>query len=112
MTLFKASRVMAAYFDMWKYKDEWEDSFNDVGGLGVRPAPKYNFKEMRKEYPQAFAYIRAMHMEEKQSLEKVAREAMEQILNGNWEQAVEDMDKAEEAEKKKETEWLNSHMWD
>ena len=105
-------KVMAAYFDMWKYQDEWQDSFEDVGGLGVRPAPKYNFKEMRKEYPQAFAYIRAMNMEEKPNLEKVAREAMEQILNGNWEQAVEDMDKAEEAEKKKETEWLNSHMWD
>lgn len=97
---------------MWKYKDEWEDSFNDVGGLGVRPAPKYNFKEMREEYPQAFAYIRAMHMEEKPRLEKVAREAMEQILNGNWEQAVEDMDKAEEIEKKREAEYLNSHMWD
>lgn len=105
-------KVMAAYFDMWKYNDEWEDSFNDVGGLGVRPAPKYNFKEMRKEYPQAFAYIRAMKMEGKHNLEAVAREAMEQIVNGNWEQAVEDMNKAEESEKKKEAEWLNKHMWD
>jgi len=105
-------KVMAAYFDMWKYNDEWEDSFNDVGGLGVRPAPKYNFKEMREEYPQAFAYIRAMKMEEKSGLETVAREAMEQILNGNWEQAVENMNKAEEIEKKREAEYLNSHMWD
>ncbi len=105
-------KVLAAYADIWKYSDEWEDSFEDVGGLGVRPAPKYNFKEMRKEYPQAFAYIRAMNMEEKSGLETVAREAMEQILNGNWEQAVENMNKAEEAEKKKEAEYLNSHMWD
>lgn len=105
-------KVMAAYFDMWKYKDEWEDSFEDVGGLEVRPAPKYNFKEMREEYPQAFAYIRAMKMEGKHNLESVAREAMDQILNGNWEQAVEDMDKAEETEKKREAEYLNSHMWD
>lgn len=105
-------KVMAAYFDMWKYNDEWEDSFEDVGGLGVRPKPKYNFKEMREEYPQAFAYIRAMKMEEKHNLESVAREAMEQILNGNWEQAVENMNKAEEAEKKREAEWLNKHMWD
>ena len=105
-------KIMAAYADMAKYEDEWEDSFNDVGGLGVRPAPKYNFKEMRKEYPQAFAYIRAMNMEEKSGLETVAREAMEQILNGNWERAVEDMNKAEETEKKREAEWLNKHMWD
>lgn len=105
-------KVMAAYFDMWKYQDEWEDSFEDVGGLGVRPEPKYDFNEMRAKYPQAFAYIRAMNMEGKHNLEAVAHEAMEQIVNGNWERAVEDMNKAEETEKKREAEWLNKHMWD
>lgn len=75
-------------------------------------APKYDFRKMREEYPQAFAYIRAMKMEEKHNLEAVAREAMEQIVNGNWERAVEDMNKAEETEKKREAEWLNKHMWD
>lgn len=105
-------KVMAAYFDMWKYKDEWEDSFNDVGGLGVRPEPKYNFKEMQEKYPQAFAYIRAMNMEEKPRLEKVAKEAMDLILDGEWQQAIKKMDAAAEEDKKKKEEWLNNHMWD
>lgn len=105
-------KVMAAYFDMWKYKDEWEDSFNDVGGLGVRPAPKYNFKEMREKYPQAFAYIRAMNMEEKPRLENVAKEAMDLILDGEWQQAIKKMDAAAEEDKKREAEWLNNHIWD
>lgn len=105
-------KVMAAYADMWKYEDEWEDSFKDVGGLGVRPEPKYNFKEMREKYPQAFAYIRAMNMEEKSSLEAVAREAMDLILDGEWQQAIKKMDAAAEEDKKKKEEWLNNHMWD
>ena len=67
---------------------------------------------MREEYPQAFAYIRAMKMEGKHNLEAVAREAMEQIVNGNWERAVEDMNKAEETEKKRKEEYLDNHMWD
>ena len=105
-------KVMAAYADMWKYSDEWEDSFEDVGGLGVRPEPKYNFKEMRAEYPQAFAYIRAMNMEEKPRLEKVAKEAMDLILDGKTEEAIKNMNKAEEAEKKRKEEYLNNPMWD
>lgn len=104
--------ILSAYADIWAYEDEWEDSFKDVGGLGVRPEPKYNFKEMREKYPQAFAYIRAMNMEEKPRLEKVAREAMDLILDGNWQQAVKNMDAAAEEDKKKKEEWLNDHMWD
>lgn len=105
-------KVMAAYFDMWKYNDEWEDSFEDVGGLGVRPAPKYDFRKMREEYPQAFAYIRAMKMEGKHNLEAVAREAMNLILDGDWQQAVKNMNAAVEEDKKREAEYMNSHMWD
>lgn len=53
-----------------------------------------------------------MKMEGKHNLEAVAREAMEQIVNGNWERAVEDMNKAEETEKKRKEEYLDNHMWD
>ena len=104
--------ILSAYADIGKYEDEWEDSFNDVGGLGVRPKPKYNFNEMRAKYPQAFAYIRAMNMEEKSGLEAVAREAMNLILDGDWEQAVKTMDAAAAEERKREEEWVNTHMWD
>lgn len=89
-------------------------AFEDVGGLGVRPAPKYNFKEMRKEYPQAFAYIRAMNMESKpnKGLEEAGKKAMDQILNGNWEESITNMDRAVEAENKRKAEYLDNHMWD
>ena len=104
--------ILSAHADIGKYEDEWEDSFQDVGGLDVRPKPKYNFNEMRAKYPQAFAYIRAMNMEEKSGLEAVAREAMNLILDGDWEQAVKNMDAAAAEERKREEEWVNNHMWD
>ena len=51
-------------------------------------------------------------MEEKSGLEAVAREAMNLILDGDWEQAVKNMDAAAAEERKREEEWVNTHMWD
>lgn len=41
----------------WHY--EFEKSFDDVGGLGVRPYPEYDIAALKKQYPRAAAYLQA-----------------------------------------------------
>ena len=102
------SEIQAAKDDLERWHDEWERSFDDVGGLGVRPKPKYDFAEMNAKYPRAAAYLKA----ESYSLAahdvkaSAGRKALEKIVNG---------EDYEEALKVMEDEWsayCDAHAWD
>lgn len=45
--------IQAALDDVDKWRSEFERSFADVGGLGVRPRPQYDFDALYAKYPPA-----------------------------------------------------------
>ena len=49
----------AAMDDLNAWKKEFNDSFRDCGGLGVRAKPMYDFDKLYATYPRAAAYLKA-----------------------------------------------------
>ena len=102
------TEIQDAMDDVHAWLGEFNRSFNDVGGLGVRPRPKYDFKAMNAKYPRAAAYFKAKDYAEAANEAKVAagKKAIEKIING---------EDYEEALKTMEAEWssyFDAHMWD
>ena len=66
----------------WHY--EFNKSFENVGGLGVRPKPNYNFSEMYAKYPRAAAYIKADEYRNASNYRKsaIGQNALNKIVNG------------------------------
>lgn len=85
--------IRSAYADIQEWKEELEDSFNDVGGLGVRKKPEYDFDAMYAKYPQAKAYLDAESLLSRRNLEMsaIGKKAIDMILNGQVAEAVEYM---------------------
>ena len=52
--------IQAAQEDVAAWNKEFRESFEDVGGLGVRKKPEYDFDAMFAEYPVAAAYLKAL----------------------------------------------------
>jgi hypothetical protein len=100
--------IQNAIADMNAWHNEFEKSFGDVGGLGVRPKPSYDFDDLRKKYPRAAAYLRATDFAEASNYAKAkaGKKAIEKIINGeDYEKALADM----------QTEWdtyCEEHMFD
>lgn len=53
------AELQAAYDDVEMWRAEFNKSFDDIGGFGVRQKPQYDFKAMREQYPRAAAYLDA-----------------------------------------------------
>ena len=89
----------------WRY--EFDKSFDDVGGLGVRPKPVYDIPSMKEKYPRAAAYLRAEEYSLKSNYElsAIGRKALETVIYGNYSEAMSTMD----AEIK---EFTDRHVWD
>ena len=51
--------IQAAKTDLQNWHYEFEDSFKDVGGMGVRLKPQYDFEALYKKYPRASAYLKS-----------------------------------------------------
>lgn len=102
------SELRAAYRDVEAWHEEWNKSFDDVGGLGVRPKPQYDFEAMRKAYPRAAAYLDAEAYFHAANYAKSAagKKALEAIKNG------EDCAVALETMKKEWQEYVDEHIWD
>lgn len=102
----KEIRDARADLDAWH--DEWEDSFRDVGGLGVRPRPEYDFEEMYKKYPRAWAYLQAEDFSYSANFSKAASgmKALDAIIDGA------DPETAIAAMKAEWSDYCNRHMWD
>ncbi len=77
------------------------------GGEEIGPAPKYDFEAAYKKYPQAHAYLMAEHEAYKRNYEmvEVGRKALEKVINGQWEEAMKDLEAGKAAN-------VNAHLWD
>lgn len=100
--------IQAAKEDLENWHYEFEDSFKDVGGMGVRPKPQYDFEALYKKYPRAYAFLKAEAYSRAANYAKASagQKALERIINGEECDAV----LAE-----MEAEWsayCNEHVWD
>lgn len=101
------SEIKAAYHDLELWHDEFEASFSDVGGMGVRPKPKYDFEAMKAKYPRAAAYLKAEELKWKtnDNLSAIGKKALEMIIYGDYQEALEYI-------KTEEEKFVNGHIWD
>lgn len=100
--------IQAAKEDLENWHYEFKDSFKDVGGMGVRPKPQYDFEALYKKYPRAYAYLKAEAYSRAANYAKAAagKKALERIINGEECDAV---------LSEMESEWsayCNEHVWD
>lgn len=102
------TELRAAYDDLEDWREEWDKSFDDVGGLGVRPKPQYDFEAMRKAYPRAAAYLdaEAYFLAKNYAKSAAGKKALEAIKNG------EDCATALETMKKEWQDYCEEHIWD
>lgn len=101
--------IKAAYKDMMDWQIEFNKSFNDVGGLGIRPKPEYDIDAMLEKYPVAAAFLEAEGQALKQNdeLSIIGSQALEQIIY-NPEKYAEIID---EMHKEIKT-FVDKHLWD
>ena len=101
--------IKDAMYDLEKWHNEFNASFDEVGGLGVRPKPEYDFNAMYERYPVAKAYLDAYNYSIKRNYELAAigGKALERIINNHneYREAIEEM-------KKDLYEFANRHAWD
>lgn len=102
------NEIRAAMEDLAEWEQEWESSFDDVGGLGVRKRPNYDFMAMYEKYPVAHAYLTAESYAFASNYAKAeaGHRALEAIINGA---------DPEETVKAMEAEWdayCTNHIWD
>lgn len=100
--------LQSALNDMEKWHDEFHKSFEDVGGLGVRPKPQYDIEELKRQYPGAAAYLLAeswMYSDHDVKSD-AGRKAKEKIING------EDYNAAIQTMKEEWQQYVQEHMMD
>lgn len=101
--------IELAMSDLEKWHEEFNKSFNDVGGLGVRPKPEYDLEDMYKKYPVAKAYLIAREYSQKShyELSAIGEKALERIINNQeeYKEAIEEM-------KKELDSFAAQHSWD
>lgn len=100
--------IRAAMDDLKSWRREFDDSFRDCGGLGVRAKPMYDFDKLCETYPQAAAFLKAQKYADASNYAKSAagEKALEAIING--------ADPAETIAAM-EAEWsayCDKHIWD
>lgn len=100
--------IKAAKEDLENWHYEWEDSFHDVGGLGVRPKPQYDFDELYKKYPRASAYLKAEAYSRAANYAKASagKKALERVING------EDCDTILAEMEAEWSAYCDEHIWD
>ena len=100
--------IRAAMDDLKAWQKEFNDSFRDCGGLGVRSKPVYDYDNLCATYPRAAAYLKAEEYADSSNYVKSAagKKALEAIING--------ADPAETTAAM-EAEWngyCDEHIWD
>lgn len=100
--------IIEAKRDLENWHYEFQKSFSDVGGLGVRKKPEYDFDAMYTRYPRAAAYLKAESFANASNYMKAnaGKNAKERIINGdNPETVIEEMEKEWH-------EYCEEHIWD
>lgn len=99
--------IQAAREDVAAWNKEFRESFEDVGGLGVRKKPEYDFDALFAKYPVAAAYLKALSysMSTNDAKASAGKAAIDAILSGaDSAAAIQEMESA----------WKNhcmNHMW-
>lgn len=105
------NEIRAARADVDSWHRELNASFEreDCGGLGVRPAPKYDFEDMYRKYPVATAFLKIEGLEYSANYELAAigKRAKEALIENpeNYAAILETMEKEQE-------EFADRHFWD
>ena len=104
------AEIQNAIADIAAWRREFNASFEGddaIGGLGVRECPHYDVDAIMKRYPQAAAYLRAKEYADKENVELsiIGKKALDAVINGEWQNAMEQMDKDIDA-------FTEKHMWD
>lgn len=100
--------IQDAQNDVTAWNKEFRESFEDVGGLGVRKKPEYDFDAIYAKYPVAAAYLKALSYSMSINDVKAAagKTAIDAILSGaDPAAAIREMESA----------WGNhcmDHVWD
>lgn len=99
--------IQDAIEDLNRWHYEFEKSFEDVGGLGVRPMPTHDIKAMRVQFPRADAYLKAEEeaMKSNYELSAIGRKALEEVIFGDYVKAITTMDAEIKA-------FVDRHIWD
>lgn len=102
------TEIRAAKNDLVEWHREFNESFENVGGLGVRPKPAVDIATLKAQFPRAAAYLEAEAWSYGAHYAKVSagKKALEKIINGeDYEKALAEMDK-------EWTAYCNEHAWD
>ena len=91
------AEIKSAMRDIEDWHEEFDKSFEDVGGMGVRPKPDYDIKAMREKYPRADAYLKAEKEANKWNYElsAIGKKALDKIINEpeGYKDAIKQMNK-------------------
>lgn len=76
--------IQNAIYEREKWHDEWNKSFDDAGGVGVGPKPKYDFTAAYRKYPRAYAYLKAEEQSYRSnsSMAMIGKRCLERVING------------------------------
>ena len=101
-------QIRAAHADLSAWHAELNASFDDCGGLGVRPKPQYDFAAMYAQHPRAAAYLTAEAYACAANRAKAAagKRALDAIISGA------DCDATLAAMRKEWEDYCAEHMWD
>jgi len=101
------NEIRHALDDVSSWRDEFNKSFDDVGGSGVRSKPVYDLDALYAKYPRAKAYLDAENLSLKSNYElsAIGDKAKEMVLYGDWTEAVNYMASERKA-------FAARHMWD
>lgn len=99
--------IQDAIEDLNRWHYEFEKSFEDVGGLGVRPKPQYDLEAMRAKFHHADAYLRAEEeaLKSNYELSAIGKKALDEVIFGDYKKAMENMDAEIKA-------FVDRHIWD
>lgn len=101
--------IKAAQLDLEKWNREFERSFDECGGLGVRPRPQYDIAAMKAKYPVAAAYLKAeaRYQQSNYAFSTAGKRALDRIIYHpeEFQAALDEM----EAEISR---YVEEHIWD
>lgn len=90
------AEIKNAINDLKMWREEFNNSFDDVGGLDVRPKPECDIEAMKKKYPRANAYLKAECEANKYNyqLSAIGNKALEKIINdpNGYDDAISEME--------------------
>lgn len=101
------AEIRAAIADQEEWDEEFERCMETGRSVMSRQRPQYDFAALNARYPQAAAYrkAKALSLKSNYELAAIGRDALEMVINGDWEAALEYI-------KTENDKFVERHMWD